>query len=137
MATVFQGLLDRKRAELEQARIRYEELQRDVAALERAAMMDLPLPLAAEAPAPAEPKLSRQERHAQRERQVIELFRLHGGVLHLSTVMRELEVSKNAAKDWMNLEIDRAPMAYPWERVDGNKSRFRLKEYGPRPPDVD
>jgi len=128
MVTIFQNLLDHKRAELDQAKIRYEELQRDVAALERAASMQLPPSLFAEAPAPAMPKLSKKEKHALRERQIIELFHRSGGMLHLSTIMKELHVSKNAAKDWMNVEIDRAPMSCPWERVDGNKSRFIFKE---------
>lgn len=133
MVTVFQNLLDCKRAELEKVRIRYEALQHDVAALERAATQELPPSLSAEALAPAVPHLPRKEKHARRVQQILELFRHHGGVLHLSAIMAELGISKNAAKEWMNTPIDQAPADCPWERVDGNRSRFRLKDHQSRP----
>ena len=131
MVSVFQNMLDNKRVELEQARIRYEALQRDVAALEHTSTMKLSPALSAEAPEPRLPKLSKSEKHALRKKQILALFQRHGGTLHLSEVMRELQVSKNAAKDWMNAEIDQAPVACPWELKDGNKSRFKLKDFVP------
>jgi len=128
MSTLFENLLSLKRAALEQARLRYEALQHDVATLEHAATMPLPPELLAEAPALRKPRLTKKEKHALRHEQIIKLFDKHAGVLRLTTIMKELDISKNAAREWMNAGIDRAPEMTPWTRVEGNRSRFKLKD---------
>ena len=128
MATVFETLLQIKRVELEQAKLRYEALQREVAALELIASMPLPPSLLAQAPALKPPKLTKKEKHALREKRVLELFHRYDGRLDLDTLIQELRVSRTAIKEWMNSGIDRAPETTPWTRLDGNKSRFILKE---------
>jgi hypothetical protein len=128
MSTLFQHLLDSKKRELEQARMRFEELQRDIAALERAATMELPPELTQAVHLSSAPKLTKKEKHLLREKQILELFAQHEGTLHLSTIMAALKVSKNASKEWMNAPIDQSPENCPWERVEGNKSRFTLKK---------
>jgi len=128
MTTLFDSLLSLKRAALEQARIHHEELQQEVAALERTAKMPLPPELLAEAPALRKPRLTKKEKHALRHEQIMEMFHRHGGVLRLTTIMNELKVSRNGAKDWMNAGIDQSPEMTPWTRVDGNRSRFMLKD---------
>ena len=125
---MLETLLHTKRVELKQAKLRHEALQHDVAALERTSAMPLPPALRAQAPAPQPAKLTKKQKHAQRKKQVLELFYRCGGRLDLQTLMQELRLSRNAIKEWMNACIDMAPETTPWMRQDGNKSRFILKE---------
>ncbi len=127
MPTVFQTLLAVKKAETEKAKRRWEQLQREVAALECVAAMPLPQELLRVVPALGQAKFSRKEKSALRYKQVMELFGQHGGKLRLQTIVSALKVSRNAAKEWMNSLIDRSPETCPWTRVGDNRSRFMLK----------
>ncbi len=133
MVTIFQSLLDHKRNALEQARRRYDEAKQDVAALERAATMDLP-----DALLQPVPELVQETVRARRIQQIIDLFHRSGGTLHLREVMAELRLSKTSARRFMNGVVERLRADSPWDRYNGSQSRFVLRDgytfYDPAPP---
>ena len=61
-------------------------------------------------------------------RQVLALFERKGGRIWVDDVMHECKITKNPAKEWMNSRIDMDPEGCPWDRVDGIKTMFVLKQ---------
>lgn len=125
----FKTMLGLYRGNVEYMRVQYEEGLRNLAALERVSTINFPgLPQDIK-DVLLPPKLTRRQRHAMRVERVLNLFFEHGGTLRLPTIMQALGLSKNAAKDWMNKQIDDFPETCQWERVNGNRSRFIHKAF--------
>ena len=76
--------------------------------------------------------LSREAKSELRMAKVLALFQRNGGRIFVEDVMRECKISKTPAKEWMNSRIDMDPDTCPWERFDGFKTIFVLKQSLPR-----
>jgi hypothetical protein len=126
MTSVFQALLETKRAELAEAHRRYQDAEQDVTALERVAAMDLPLNLLV----PAD-KYDATQLHGRRIDQVLDLLHRSGGTVHVRAVMAELQLSRTAARRFMNGVVDRFGDAAPWARVNGSRSEFVVRGFSP------
>jgi hypothetical protein len=128
MSIAFNDLLAAKRIRLRRLEFACEELRRDIGKLERVQESDIPEEVMSAVDWVGEARLSRQEKNDHRMEKVLTLFRIYGGQIRLEQLMRALNLSKNATKEWMNSPIDRDPASCPWERVLGSKSHFALRQ---------